>query len=132
MVIRYSGAAIVVVCSLLSGCGSLAESTLADEHVSEIEEVNYLTLPDLWFKELVLFEDYAGDLEGLLILASAMGGLNQPEIIGNKPTTSRNVLINRGTYTILDAFRYMDAQADGYASVQANPAEMRVTLEYSK
>lgn len=92
--------------------------------------VEYLTLPDIWYREIKLFEEYRGDVEGIVVLASAMTGLADPEIAGIKPAGPLEVVIAQGQHTTISVFKSIRHQAMGYADVEIDPFMSRVSLEY--
>lgn len=88
--------------------------------------------PEAWHKEVVLKEDYYGELEPFLRGLSRLVGYDEPQIVGKSPVIPITVSLNRSKKPLAEFLVDASYQAGGRALVVLDADHNRIQVTYPK
>ncbi|WP_018405555.1 DotD/TraH family lipoprotein [Marinobacter gelidimuriae] len=110
---------------------SYAESARASEEgVARSLDYDKRDFPEAWRKEIVLREDYYGELESFLRGLSKLVGYSEPQIVGRSPVIPITVAVNRSSKPLFEYLVDASYQAGGRARVILDGDMNRLQITY--
>jgi|GEM_PF-3407995 len=110
---------------------SYAESSrVTDSGIGRSLDYQPDDFPQEWQREVVLREDYYGELESFLRGLSRLVGYQEPQIIGKSPVVPITVVINRSEKPLAEFLIDASYQSGGRALVVLDPDVDRLQITY--
>ncbi|ONF42494.1 type IV secretion protein DotD [Marinobacter lutaoensis] len=110
---------------------SYAESArVSSTGIGETLDYQASDFPEQWRREVVLKEDYYGELESFLRGLSKLVGYQEPQIIGKSPIVPITIAINRSRKPLAEFLIDASYQAGGRALVTLDPDIDRLQITY--
>lgn len=110
---------------------SYAESAnVSEEGVARSLDYHEDDFPKAWQKDIVLREDYYGELESFLRGLSKLVGYSEPQIVGRSPVIPITVAVNRSKKPLYEFLVDASYQAGGRARVILDGDMNRLQITY--
>ncbi|ARM86200.1 DotD/TraH family lipoprotein [Marinobacter salarius] len=110
---------------------SYAESSRVTESgIGKTLDYQPSDFPQEWRREVVLREDYYGELESFLRGLSKLVGYQEPQIIGKSPVVPITVVVNRSEKPLAEYLIDASYQSGGRALVTLDPDSDRLQITY--
>lgn len=110
---------------------ALVESAQSDAaHSARQYEFDTDAMPEAWGRPLVLAENYYGTIEDFIQIMSALLGMKEPRILGNKPANPVMVALNRGDRPAIEILADAGFQAGERVLVRPMIEDERIMLKY--
>jgi len=110
---------------------SFAESARVSETgIGKTLDYQKSDFPEAWHKEIVLRDDYYGELESFLRGLSKIVGYNEPQIVGKSPVIPITIALNRSKKPIYEYLIDASYQSGGRARVILDSDMNRLQITY--
>ncbi len=108
----------------------ISSATDNDRYLSESYNYDERLLPQAWLQELVLLEDYHGDLGEFVSMLSAMAGLEPPRMDAKGRTTPVIVAVRKGRRKLISYMADVGFQAGDMALVQPDVSLNQIIVSF--